>query len=587
VSKKRLTATTAPQVTSQVPLRGRVRFDQTSTRQVVPCPPSERPAVSTNQHPQRVGKPTNGKPGTGCTVVARVIRKAGPPPPKATLANGTAAKKIPINSTSALPSRTKPQPSTNAVRPATRGTSSGSAQLGSHGSSSTEVQLQVSQASRRRTVALRSNRQDIGPKKPVWGGRSVPMCTQPIVKAVSTRSKLGSGAIKKEASGERLPQTITPYPHPPPSTLPLPRSSPSSTPAPSTSTTTSYLSGETVSRDVSRACLGATASSCDVKNQDACIRIRRTPLSSIQGGSVPTPSSHVPRGVSRPSAALQRAPRRPRRLSTRFECTQPPQDCTIDDTPSSSDRPIRPLVLCIQLGSPLSPLSPVQVPRDVIRPSAFRRKAPRRPRRGSLWMQLPQSPQDRIDAAPSSSDRSITSLSCIQHESPPSYEVHVPCDVNRPSGSSAEVVPQGESLWLRCGAKFAIFMDPVPGNTDSQLDATLANSPSSHSSDVHVSRDVSSPIPSSLADNVEVAAQSPPDEPPSYIVVPRAHSRPVRPSKRNRRPVNEFCFKPFSPIREMASLARNPSGDARFVKRVSFRTENLQTTRILDTFLDI
>lgn len=232
----------------------------------------------------------------------------------------------------------------------------------------TRVQQQTSSRTSRKTVVVsRSGQQAESQKKPVWGGRPTNKSPKAIVKVVSTCvAKLGAGTSKPAASREPLVQATTPHiMH--------------------------------VSVDASCFYIDATASPHGVNVQDS--KLSKTALSSVQGRYLCTPSQ---RDVSRPSADLHRAPRR-RRISICMRRPQPPQDCTTT-TPSSCDRPIRPLIPCIQRGSPLTPPS-----HDV------------------------------------------------------HVRIHVPRDVSRPSSVNDD--PQGEALWRSRGAKFAVFTGPE--DTDS------------------------------------------------------------------------------------------------------------------------
>jgi len=227
---------------------------------------------------------------------------------------------------------------------ATRGTSSRIVQLGLHGPPSMGAQSQMpSLAPRTRVVASRASQQHMGQEMPVLEGQPVTKGPKSVVKTISIPSKLGPSSSKAVASGEPLIQASN-TPH-----------------------------VVHVFRDVSRSCIdeNATASMCDVKTQDSHSdppKAHRTPLSSTQGRSLCTPS-RVLRGVSRSSSRLSKAPKRSRRDSIYMECLQSPQD-HIDTTQSSCDRPMRPLIACIQRGLLLTPPShDMRVPQDVSRPS--------------------------------------------------------------------------------------------------------------------------------------------------------------------------------------------------------------------------
>ncbi|OAX39264.1 hypothetical protein K503DRAFT_865544 [Rhizopogon vinicolor AM-OR11-026] len=295
-----------------------------------------RSSVSTTQRPQQVGnmltkardyKPhvSGGArrvqaplPQTSSTEMTRAIRKTA-----------VAARTHSVSSTAAatvLPSsRTVPRPLAKAEHPVTRGTSS---QIG-HGLSSTEVERQMS-ASLRSVSASRSGQQAGGQKKPVWGGRPLTKGPKPVVKAVSSKA-----AESREPLQAYTPNVV----------------------------------------DMSRPCIDSTASTCDVEMQmqgshSKPPQAHRAPLSSLEGGNLCTPSD-VPQFVRRPSNRLPRALKQ-RRGSIYMDSERPesPGDC-IDATLSESfcDRPIRPLVSCIQRGSaPTSSSHDVPAPRDVSPP---------------------------------------------------------------------------------------------------------------------------------------------------------------------------------------------------------------------------
>ncbi|OJA18444.1 hypothetical protein AZE42_05813 [Rhizopogon vesiculosus] len=289
-----------------------------------------RPSVSTTQRPQQVGnmltKARDDKPHvsegahrvqvplpqTSNTETIRAIRKTAIATRIHSVSSTTAATVLPS-------SRTVPRPLAKAEHPVMRGTSS---QIG-HGLSSTEVERQTS-ASLRSVSASRSGQQAVGQKKPVWGGRPLTMGAKPVVKAVSS---------KAAESGEP-PQAHT---------------------------------SNVV--DVSRYCIDATASMCDVEIQGSHSKTppaHRTPLSSLEGGGLCT-SSDVPQFVRRSSNCLPRALKQRRdSIYIDSERLESPGDC-VDVT--LCDCPIRPLVSCIQRGSaPTPPSHDVSVPRNVSPP---------------------------------------------------------------------------------------------------------------------------------------------------------------------------------------------------------------------------